>query len=249
MNCCNDFATIVANGLLFYAILPLLVSTVCLCSKPIMGITTAIFLLRQVCTCITYKPIIEAIAQIIFLPHHSNKILKLVQECPTKVKNYSFTWVDPKNIHISTLIDCIVEYIIDVLNNYNDDMQHFWKIKEKILEPYAKEYITENEYINMKKGGDINEIKNLKEKYRGKLLEKLGKNIVEIKNEHLNLSHAFGISIGTVKTLRSDFVPLSILSYCEENLKLIKDNKFPPENYKANPLNTNLFILFTVKNT
>lgn len=133
-----------------------------------------------------------------------------------------------------------------MLFNYNDDMEYFWDESKRFLEPYARDYLSERDAIEVKFAGDKKMIETLKEKYRGKLLEKLGPGIVEIKNEHLNLSKAFGLPIGTVKTLRPDYAPISILDYSSGNLSLLKGNKFPSSEHKPSQFPSNFFILLTV---
>jgi hypothetical protein len=247
MNHCPLLAHTIANGLLYYAILPVIVSTTCLASKPTIGINTALFLLRQVYNYINYQPAIQALTQMIFLPFHSNKALTVVQEYPADVRYYSFTWIAPNDQQPFTFTECkVLSKILDVLFNYNDDMEYFWDNSKKFLEPYASEYVKEKDEIEVKFKGEKKMIDTLKKRYRGKLLEKLGADIIEIKNEHLKLSRAFGLPIGTVKTLRPDFIPISLIEYCNENISLIKENKYPLSNYKQSEFPSNFFVLLTV---
>jgi len=149
------------------------------------------------------------------------------------------------NNHLLLLNVSLVQEL-DVLFNYNDDMEHFWDSSKSFLEPYASQYIKEKGDIEANFEDNKKMIEALKERYRGKLLEKLGAQIVEIKNEHLRLSKAFGFPIGTIKTLRPDYVAMSIIEYSNENLSLIKGNKYPLSNYKASQFPSNFFILLTV---
>lgn len=95
-----------ANGLLYYAIFPLVVSTTCLVSKPIVGINVALFLLRQVYSYVKYRPVVEAVTQMIFLPYQPAKALAFVQEYPADVRYYSFSWIPPSQTQATSLTEC-----------------------------------------------------------------------------------------------------------------------------------------------
>jgi len=66
--------------------------------------STAMFLINQICTTITYKPIIEAIMGMIFLPHTKNEWRVFVDEYPINVPQYSYTWTDTTPDF--TLVEC-----------------------------------------------------------------------------------------------------------------------------------------------
>jgi len=107
MNHSPNLAPVISNALLYYAVFPLLVSSVCSSNKPIIGINTGLFLLRQICGAITYKPFIESLCCIIFLPHQPKEMINIVEEFPIAVPQYSFTWITPKSLKPTNLLECI----------------------------------------------------------------------------------------------------------------------------------------------
>ena len=106
MNHSSTLAPIIGNALLYYAIYPLLISSICSASNKIMGTNTGLFALTQFCNIITYRPIIEAIALILFLPNQPKEIIELVEKYPTSVPQYSSNWISFENLRPTTLKEC-----------------------------------------------------------------------------------------------------------------------------------------------
>jgi hypothetical protein len=66
--------------------------------------STALFLINQICSTITYKPIIEATMGMIFLPRVKNEWTVFVDEYPINVPQYSYIWSDATPDF--TLVEC-----------------------------------------------------------------------------------------------------------------------------------------------
>lgn len=101
-------APIITNALLYYAICPVLISVFSSNTKLVIKTNTAIFLLTQVCSNITYQPLVEAIVQIIFLPYQQKELLNLINNYPTDFLQYNSVWTSPSNSILRTLADCIL---------------------------------------------------------------------------------------------------------------------------------------------
>jgi hypothetical protein len=97
---------VLSNAILYYAVCPVLISSVCSSTSPVIGINTGIYLLTQFCSVITYRPILEAIAQIIFLPNQGKEIIYLVEKYPISVPQYFFTWTANEDLRASTFMEC-----------------------------------------------------------------------------------------------------------------------------------------------
>jgi len=99
-------AQILSNAILYYAIYPVLIPSVCSSTCPVIGINTGIYLLTQIYSVITYKPILEAIAQIIFLPNQAKEIIQLIEKYPVSVPQYFFSWAANVDFRASTFAEC-----------------------------------------------------------------------------------------------------------------------------------------------
>jgi len=98
-------ALILANSILYYAVCPVLISTLS-STRPIIERRIAIFALNQIFCTMTYRPLLEAIVQIIFLPFLSKEIIKVIEEFPMNYLQYSSTFISPSEIKFSNLPEC-----------------------------------------------------------------------------------------------------------------------------------------------
>ncbi len=75
--------------------------------------STSLFLLRQVCSAITYKPALEAIVGGIFLPRVEKALVAFASDFPPNVQQYSFTWTNPASLACINFAECIEEFLLD----------------------------------------------------------------------------------------------------------------------------------------
>ncbi|MDR3547502.1 MAG: hypothetical protein P4M11_04385 [Candidatus Pacebacteria bacterium] len=103
-----------ANALLYYAVLPVIVSSLCSTKKaPLISINTALFLIYQTCSTITYKPFLESLVAMIFLPSVRAEWQRLVEESPDYIPLYSRNWVTPASFACSTIQECNPRYFVN----------------------------------------------------------------------------------------------------------------------------------------
>ena len=130
---------------------------------------------------------------------------------------------------------------LDVLLNYNRDIDSFFDKKISYLRPLTDAYEKQKNKLNRNDPAYKEKLKAIKDHIRTEILNALGKNLLDIEEEHLKLSYSFGIDVGIVNSNNK-----SIIDYCNDNLNLMKAKKFPPTNYVSTPYSSNLFILLTV---
>lgn len=231
-------APILANSLLYYAICPVLVSTLSSTSKPIITKPTAVFILNQICYTVSYRPLLEAIVQLIFLPFQQKEIIRIIQDFPMNYLRYSLVWTSPSATTFKTLADCTLTLNVDAQVHYNYETDYFFDWKTPFIRPLLKEYL---EDVN--KAGP-KELEGVKGSFRSRVIGSLGKEATRIKGEHLRLSQSFGIAVGLANSYK--YVSFSILSCCKDNLALIKSKSYPLKRYVASFYGRNLLELLKV---
>eukprot|EP00357_Protocruzia_adherens_P011453 CAMPEP_0115007838 /NCGR_PEP_ID=MMETSP0216-20121206/21487_1 /TAXON_ID=223996 /ORGANISM="Protocruzia adherens, Strain Boccale" /LENGTH=844 /DNA_ID=CAMNT_0002374995 /DNA_START=193 /DNA_END=2727 /DNA_ORIENTATION=+ len=83
----------ISNALLSYAILPVLVGSICATEvRPVINITLAIFLLLQIYHCINYKPLLNTISATLLCPKVKGNIVEYVKKMPEAPDSYSKLW-------------------------------------------------------------------------------------------------------------------------------------------------------------
>eukprot|EP00826_Nyctotherus_ovalis_P003169 TRINITY_DN10640_c0_g1_i3.p1 TRINITY_DN10640_c0_g1~~TRINITY_DN10640_c0_g1_i3.p1 ORF type:complete len:246 (-),score=37.76 TRINITY_DN10640_c0_g1_i3:1098-1835(-) len=231
-------APILANSLLYYAICPVLISALSSTSKSIITKSTAIFILNQICYTVTYRPLLEAVVQLIFLPFQQKEIARIIQEFPMNYLKYSLAWTSPSKSAFNTFAECTFAFNIDVQMYYNYETDYFFDWKTPFIKPLLKEYLEDMSKANPK---NLEEVKG---SFRSTVIGSLEKEATRIKGEHLRLSQSFGIAVGLANSYK--YVSFSILSCCKDNLALIKSKSYPLKRYVASSYGRSLLELFKV---
>lgn len=165
-------------------------------------------MLYQICCTITYKPIIEAIVGVIFLPSIHKDLSKFVEDFPVNVQQYSFKWHGLNPLGVTTLADYITL-------NYNHDIDCFWDSETNFLKEDMMNYISQKETMNKADSDYEERFQSLQTAVRYDILEQIEKEKEDIVGEHFRLSNAFGFPVGLIKTL-STTSPNSILGIFSE---------------------------------
>jgi hypothetical protein len=127
-----------------------------------------------------------------------------------------------------------------VLLNYNHDLDSFFNRRFSYLRPLADVYEKQKDKLNRNDPAYKEKLEVIKNHIRTEIMNSLGKDLLDIEEEHLKLSNSFGINVGITNDHKS------ILDYCNDNLKLMKSKKYPPTDYVCTPYSSNFFILLTV---
>jgi hypothetical protein len=98
-------ASILSNSVLYYAVCPVLVSALS-SARPIINQSIAVFALNQIFCAITYRPLVESIVQIMFLPFQPKEITKVIEEYPMNYLQYSSAFISPSKIKCNDLPKC-----------------------------------------------------------------------------------------------------------------------------------------------
>eukprot|EP00826_Nyctotherus_ovalis_P002282 TRINITY_DN10443_c0_g2_i2.p1 TRINITY_DN10443_c0_g2~~TRINITY_DN10443_c0_g2_i2.p1 ORF type:complete len:212 (-),score=49.76 TRINITY_DN10443_c0_g2_i2:1075-1710(-) len=181
----------------------------------LMNSSTVVFLISQICSIITYKPIIETLVGMIFLPHIKKEWKEFVDEFPINVPRYSYNWLEVPAHSDFTLSECNLCYTIDILYNYNDNLDLLWDNSNVAFMRSEWEY-----YRHAK---EESKTADFEDKCKEMVMEKLGKEQQSVEVEHRRLSRAFGYPIGLVKTLKKDCAH-SVLNIRNE-FDILEDDK------------------------
>ncbi|MDR3547503.1 MAG: hypothetical protein P4M11_04390 [Candidatus Pacebacteria bacterium] len=96
-------------------------------------------------------------------------------------------------------------------------MGSFWDTSAPVLDDDFVVYCSKKEVIKRSEDGKVEEnLAALNSEYREKIISLMGKKREEIENEHKRLSRAFGVPVGTVRTL--DFRPALSIGHDAEDL-------------------------------
>lgn len=117
-------------------------------------------------------------------------------------------------------------------------MDFFFDWRTNFIKPYADEYLECMGNVDSSDPESLKQAEEVRGNLRNKIIRHLGKDAKEIRQEHLKLSHSFGIALGLANNYK--YISFSVLDCCKENSTLIESKKFPSKNYLPSSFASNL---------
>ena len=160
---------------------------------------TALLLFYQIFSTIKYVPILESVLIKMFMPYIKSEWQPFNGYYPVNFPQYCYSWIKPSLYIPNTLDECIVYGVLDIIFNYNHELEFFWDhTKTMFMVEDYKNYAEER--MKFSKIKNVKELEELDEIYRKVIMAKVNGSLTDIFKQHKELSNVFGIAIGFAKT-------------------------------------------------